>query len=186
MPSPSSIHPPPPPAASPPRTCLLTVGSTSFTPLVTTFLSFSTLSTLSTLGIESIVAQIGNSILPSSPLPGTGSSTEKKGWVLGPHRLEFDGREMTVSVLRFSDDLEGRISESDWVVAHAGAGSILSFIRPITTPSTTTTDRENRISKNPNRKLFLTPNSTLMDSHQFDLADEFEQYDWVEVVREPE
>ncbi|SGZ27005.1 BQ5605_C025g10023 [Microbotryum silenes-dioicae] len=183
MPTPSTLTapllPPPPPN---PRTLLLTVGSTSFTPLVTSLLSTSVLTTLSSLGIEFVVAQIGNSDLPTCSKPGS-TSTDDETWVVGSNRLVVQGRELKVEVLRFSNDLESKVAGSDWVIAHAGAGSILSFIRPVPTinTKTTTTCR----TENVHRKLFLIPNSTLMDSHQSDLADEFERYDWVEVIREP-
>ncbi|KDE03879.1 hypothetical protein MVLG_05634 [Microbotryum lychnidis-dioicae p1A1 Lamole] len=183
MPTPStSTAPPLPPSPPNPRTLLLTVGSTSFTPLVTSLLSTSVLTTLSSLGIEFVVAQIGNSDLPTCSKPGS-TSTDDETWVVGSNRLVVQGRELKVEVLRFSNDLESKVAGSDWVIAHAGAGSILSFIRPVPTinTKTTTTCRTETV----HRKLFLIPNSTLMDSHQSDLADEFERYDWVEVIREP-
>ncbi|SCZ90460.1 BZ3500_MvSof-1268-A1-R1_Chr9g10841 [Microbotryum saponariae] len=184
MPTPSTFTAPPPrsPPPPPPRTLLLTVGSTSFTPLVTSLLSTSVLTTLSSLGIESVVAQIGNSDLPTPAKPGS-TSADDEAWVVGSNRLVVQGRELQVEVLRFSNDLESKVGASDWVVAHAGAGSILSFIRPVPiNTNTTPTPRPDSV----HRKLFLIPNSTLMDSHQSDLADEFERYDWVEVIREPD
>lgn len=53
-----------------------------------------------------------------------------------------------------------------------GAGSILSFVRPTTTSPAS-------------RSLILVPNSTLMDSHQADLADEFASKGWAHVCADP-
>ncbi|GJN91156.1 hypothetical protein Rhopal_004174-T1 [Rhodotorula paludigena] len=65
---------------------------------------------------------------------------------------------LQVEVVRFLDDLEGKVGRADVVVSHAGAGSILSFLRPLHTSDAP--------SKSPRpRQLVLVPNSTLMDSH---------------------
>ncbi|GAA6012908.1 hypothetical protein JCM11491_006221 [Sporobolomyces phaffii] len=143
------------------KSALLTVGSTEFPALVSAFLSRRVISKLaSSLNTHSIYAQIGHSSLPS-------------GFALGVQTVEG----VEVHVARFTDDLERRVGESDLVVSHAGAGSILSFLRPL--PS-----RPSPASTSKRRQLILVPNDTLMDSHQADLADEMETKGWATVCRD--
>ncbi|ORY60409.1 hypothetical protein BCR35DRAFT_198537 [Leucosporidium creatinivorum] len=137
---------------------ILTVGSTRFDSLVTSFLSPTALAILSSLGIKTALAQIGASELPT-------------GWTEGVNAIPHGVR---VEIIRFASDLEDRVGQAELVVSHAGAGSILSFIRP-TIPSSA-----------PQRRLVLVPNSTLMDSHQADLADEFGSKGWGTVCENPE
>ncbi|GAA5848799.1 hypothetical protein JCM5353_004251 [Sporobolomyces roseus] len=139
------------------KTLLLTVGSTEFTSLVESFFHPTLINQLSSsLGITSVYAQIGNSRLP-------------KGWELGVSEVEG----VKFEVVRFTGDLEKRVAGSQVVISHAGAGSILSFLRPLSTPSTPS-----------DRRLILVPNDTFMDSHQNDLADEMEKYDCIRVCRD--
>ncbi|GAA5848897.1 hypothetical protein JCM3766R1_000670 [Sporobolomyces carnicolor] len=146
------------------RTALVTVGSTEFTALVSVALSPSFISQLAaSLNVTSLYAQIGTSKLP--------------------HGSEIGARTLggvEIEVVRFANDLEQRVAAADLVVSHAGAGSILSFLRPVPAPSPTcaTTARE--------RRLIVVPNDSLMDSHQSDLADEMERKGWAIVCRDPE
>ncbi|GAA5924025.1 hypothetical protein JCM3775_005576 [Rhodotorula graminis] len=149
-----------------PRTAVLTVGSTRFDPLVAAALSASSLSALSSLGVTRLLAQVGNSALPH-------------GWQEGTS-LKAGG--LAVEVVRFLGDLEDKVGEADLVVSHAGAGSILSFLRPLPSSSSSTSPSP---SSRPHRRLVLVPNSNLMDSHQADLADEMESKGWAVVCREP-
>lgn len=170
--------------------CVLTVGSTRFDPLVASFLDPTSLSSLSSLGIQHVLAQVGNSALPG-------------GWKEGARTVETG---LQIEVVRFLDDLEDRVGRSDLVVSHAGAleraqdalsrhtdtqslprrpsltgaGSILSFLRPLESSSSPSQPKSRR------RQLVLVPNSTLMDSHQSDLADEMEKKGWAVVCRRPE
>lgn len=86
------------------KTCLLTVGSTRFDQLVSAFLSPDSLESLSDLGVNHVVAQVGNSLLPPGYHLGT---TALPGGV----RLE---------VFRFAGDLEEQVGNADLVVSHAG------------------------------------------------------------------
>ncbi|GAA5844510.1 hypothetical protein JCM9279_006328 [Rhodotorula babjevae] len=149
-----------------PLTAVLTVGSTRFDPLVAAALSASSLAALSSLGVTRLLAQVGNSALPQGW--GEGACARAGG--------------LTVEVVRFLGDLEDKVGEADLVVSHAGAGSILSFLRPL--PSSTSATPSFSLSR-PHRRLVLVPNSTLMDSHQADLADEMEGKGWAVVCREP-
>ncbi|GAA5936485.1 N-acetylglucosaminyldiphosphodolichol N-acetylglucosaminyltransferase catalytic subunit ALG13 [Sporobolomyces koalae] len=138
------------------QSALLTVGSTEYTALVEAFLSPNLISYLaSAFGITSVYAQIGNSALPT-------------GFVIGSQRMD----NVRLEVTRFASDLEQRVGCCDLVVSHAGAGSILSFLRPSSAPTQS-------------RQLILVPNDTLMDSHQSDLADEMETKGWAKVCRDP-
>ncbi|GAA5990698.1 hypothetical protein JCM5350_001852 [Sporobolomyces pararoseus] len=141
-------------------TCLLTVGSTQFPSLVSAVLSPRLISQLaSSLNIKSLYAQIGHSELPT-------------GFSLGTQTIEG----VQVQVTRFTNDLEERVGGSDLVISHAGAGSILSFLRPPLSASASTTLKQ--------RRLILVPNDTLMDSHQSDLADEMEKKGWGTICRD--
>ncbi|GAA5925942.1 hypothetical protein JCM10213_007327 [Rhodosporidiobolus nylandii] len=147
-----------------PRTCILTVGSTRFDPLVAAFLRPTVLSSLASLGVERVFAQVGNSVVPL-------------GWTEGRNQREG----LAVEVVKFAPDVEREVAGAELVVSHAGAGSILSFLRPLpgslsSASSSTTTPPPRR------RRLILVPNSTLMDSHQSDLADEMQKKGWAVVV----
>ncbi|POY71051.1 hypothetical protein BMF94_5977 [Rhodotorula taiwanensis] len=146
------------------KTCLLTVGSTRFDQLVSAFLLPDSLESLSDLGVNHVVAQVGNSLLPPGYHLGT---TALPGGV----RLE---------VFRFAGDLEEQVGNADLVVSHAGAGSLLSFIRPLSTSGGSSPGRA------AHRKLVLVPNSTLMDSHQSDLAEEMDKKGWATICWTPE
>ncbi|GAA5878496.1 hypothetical protein JCM1840_005528 [Sporobolomyces johnsonii] len=146
------------------RTAILTVGSTRFDPLVSSFLQPAILSALASHGVDRVLAQVGNSELPP-------------GWELGTVRREG----VECEVVRFSGDLEEWMGRADVVVSHAGAGSILSFLRPLPAPSSSS----DQTPPSNHRQLILVPNSTLMDSHQSDLADEMEKKAWAIVCRQP-
>lgn len=77
---------------------ILTVGSTSFTPLVTALLSPAALSALAALNPTSVTLQSGTSEVPS-PLP--------------PFPVPLE-------VHRFLPDLERRVAQADLVISHAG------------------------------------------------------------------
>ncbi|GAA5988186.1 hypothetical protein JCM10908_002101 [Rhodotorula pacifica] len=138
------------------KTCILTVGSTRFDPLVHSFLSPDSLDALPALGVSTVVAQVGNSTLPD-------------GYTLGSTTLS-EG--LQLRIVRFADDLEEQVGRADMVVSHAGAGSILSFLRPLSNSTRSTVS---------NRTLVLVPNSTLMDSHQSDLAEEMDKKGWATI-----
>ncbi|GAA6043600.1 hypothetical protein JCM8097_008280 [Rhodosporidiobolus ruineniae] len=159
-----------------PRHAVLTVGSTAFTPLVHAFLSPPSLAALSSLGIATALAQVGTSVLPDD-------------WEVGTQEAQG----VRVEVVRFKSDIEDEVGRADLVVSHAGAGSILSFLRPLPASSSSsamssvpsTTAPRSNTTKQP-RQLLLVPNSTLMDSHQSDLADEMRKKGWAVVCERPE
>ncbi|GAA5881157.1 hypothetical protein JCM8547_005263 [Rhodosporidiobolus lusitaniae] len=151
------------------KTALLTVGSTAFTPLVHSFLQPSVLIALAFLGVDDVYAQVGTSTLPF----------EWKEGVQSAHGLR-------VEVVRFSSDIEERVGEVQLVISHAGAGSILSFLRPSTSSGSPSTLQSTSSAPSASRRLILVPNSTLMDSHQSDLADEMSKKGWAIVCERPE
>lgn len=90
---------------------ILTVGSTEFTPLVAAFLSHSSLEALASLKIKTILAQVGNSTLPS-------------GWSLGS-TLTNEG--IKIEVVKFLSDLESKVAEAEITISHAGKFCLFTF-----------------------------------------------------------
>ncbi|KAK4051398.1 N-acetylglucosaminyldiphosphodolichol N-acetylglucosaminyltransferase catalytic subunit alg13 [Microbotryomycetes sp. JL201] len=149
---------------------VLTVGSTEFSPLVHALLSPDCLRLLHTLDVTSLLAQVGNSDLPA----GFTINKETR------RALDVDGATLHVTVVDFTDDIEQHIAQAQLVISHAGAGSILSAIRP-----SSFSNSEDDVGTCTQKVLVIVPNSSLMDSHQSDLADEFERHKWAIVVRDP-
>lgn len=93
------------------RSAILTVGSTSFNPLVQAFLTDATLSALVEYGINRRLAQVGQSTLPTGWSEGVNSRT------LSSRSSEIS---VNVEIMRFLDDLEERVGQADLVISHAG------------------------------------------------------------------
>ncbi|OCF71510.1 hypothetical protein I204_07568 [Kwoniella mangroviensis CBS 8886] len=128
-------------------TLLVTVGSTLFPDLTDSFLSPSILALLELHRIRRLIIQYGRAELPLDHglhihLDGSGKGSVNVGG-------------MRVELIGFTDDFEGLVRGSDWVVSHAGSGSILTTLR-----------------LNPPKPLLVVPNESLMDNHQAELADE--------------
>lgn len=87
------------------KTCVLTVGSTRFDPLVRAFLCPDSLDSLPALGIADVVAQVGDSALPAGF--DEGSTVLPRG--------------LRLRILRFANDLEEQVGQAHLVVSHAGA-----------------------------------------------------------------
>ena len=124
---------------------VVTVGTTKHEELIAAVFPL-----IPTLPFETIYMQIGNSSLPSS-------------YALGTTQLP-PGRSITIT--RFSSTLDEEINGANYIVSHAGAGSVLSVIRASEGP----------------RTMILVPNTTLLDSHQDDLADLFRINNWALVA----
>ena len=88
--------------------------------------------------------------------------------LLPPYALGHTQLSSTQSLIitRFSATLDEEIKDANCIISHAGAGSVLSVIRA--TPH--------------QRTLILVPNTTLLDSHQDDLANVFEANQWALVA----
>ena len=135
---------------------ILTVGSTEFTLLVQTALSVPVLRTLVEEGYTTFTLQTGTSVLPAIP------STK-----------------LEIALHKYMDDIDAQLAAADLIISHAGvfilsttslpsdwsvtgAGSILAALRGPSIPSNQPI--------NPQRKLIIVPNSSLMDDHQSQLA----------------
>lgn len=92
--------------------CVLTVGSTAFSPLVSAFLSKPTFDALRILRATHLTVQIGTSDLPAP-------------WALGDQSYGS----IKVSIYRFLPDLEQSVASADLVVSHAGTRP--SFLVPL-------------------------------------------------------
>lgn len=101
---------PPPHHTLSQMSALITVGSTSFTPLIHSILLPSSLSSLQFLGITNLLVQAGNSALP-------------EGWELGIKKKVGGGGGggLEVEVIGFSEGLEELVGGMQVVVCHAGA-----------------------------------------------------------------
>ncbi|WVQ78602.1 hypothetical protein IAT38_000688 [Cryptococcus sp. DSM 104549] len=129
-----------------PVSLLVTVGSTLFPALTSLVLSPSFLARLSKLGITRLWVQYGNATLPPSFAEKVHLDAKGAGEAV------VEG--VRVIVMRFSNDFGGLVKRSEWVVSHAGSGSILTVLR-----------------YDPPRPLLVVPNESLMDNHQAELAD---------------
>lgn len=89
------------------KTCILTVGSTRFDPLVYAFLCADSFASLAALSITTVVAQVGNSTLPGGYEEGSTALTQG----------------LKLRILRFANDLEEQVGQADLVVSHAGTHS---------------------------------------------------------------
>ncbi|CEH12713.1 glycosyltransferase family 1 protein [Ceraceosorus bombacis] len=107
---------------------------------------------------------------PSGPLP-TGHGTQP--WTAEPdapgglqaHRLQLEtSHGVHLTLIDYVHDLSEEISRADVVICHAGAGTILESLR-----STSARDPP---------KVLVVPNTTLMDNHQSELADELARLDY--------
>lgn len=92
-----------------------------------------------------------------------GTSLLPSAYALGRTELSVT---RSLFITCFSTTLDEEIKNADCIISHAGAGSVLSVIRA--------TPRE--------RILILVPNTTLLDSHQDDLAQVFEMKSWALVA----
>ncbi|WRT67455.1 uncharacterized protein IL334_004427 [Kwoniella shivajii] len=137
-------------------TILVTVGSTLFPSLTDAILSPSLISSLNTLDVRKLVIQYGRADLPpdlSIDVDANGNGTT----VIDELRIE---------VMRFTDQFEKLVGQSDYVISHAGSGSILTTLR-----------------RNPPIPLLVVPNESLMDNHQAELADEMGKLGYLMVSR---
>jgi beta-1,4-N-acetylglucosaminyltransferase len=112
---------------------LVTVGSTLFEDLTNAVLEPAFIRSLLALGYTRSIVQYGSATLPSQTqtLDTPGISVELKPYI---------------------SDIEETISQSDLIISHAGAGSIMSGLRK-------------------GKKMVVVPNTKLMDNHQVELAE---------------
>ncbi|EIW66348.1 hypothetical protein TREMEDRAFT_35288 [Tremella mesenterica DSM 1558] len=128
------------------RILFVTVGSTLFPALTNLILSSNILSFLSQSMTE-LVVQYGQGDPDCSNLTKVHQSLSVN----------------SIRLFRYTNEFSQMIKESDFVVSHAGSGSILSVLR----------------SRKP---LLVIPNQTLMDDHQSELAHELSKHGYLLVT----
>ncbi|CAF4850494.1 unnamed protein product [Pieris macdunnoughi] len=114
--------------------CFITVGTTRFDLLCSEIVSSPVLQALKRSGCKDITFQIGNSKMDTGD-------------------YELDG--MKLHCYRFKDTIENDIRNSDFVISHAGAGSVLEVL-------------------NASKPLLVVVNEDLMDNHQLELAEQMQ------------
>ena len=97
-----------------PSTLLVTVGSTLFPPLTDLVLSSPFLDHLSTQAVSRLIVQYGRATAHLPSRSHLDSSLDYKGAVT------FSWKEMSVEIMRFTDDFEGLVKQVDGVISHAG------------------------------------------------------------------
>ncbi|OWZ72447.1 UDP-N-acetylglucosamine transferase subunit ALG13 [Cryptococcus neoformans] len=144
-----------------PFTLLATVGSTLFPSLTSHVLLPTFLSLLQSLGVQRLVVQYGRAELKLQDNVKQTLSINPQGYGRGVWSDNDGGGDgdrkqngMVVEVMRFTNDFEGLVGNSDAVISHAGSGSILTVLR-----------------RAPPIPLLVVPNRSLMDDHQSELAD---------------
>ncbi|WWC89715.1 uncharacterized protein L201_004640 [Kwoniella dendrophila CBS 6074] len=141
-------------------TILVTVGSTLFPTLTDKILSNEILLLFSEYDIHKVIIQYGKAEIKTSSLNSNISlDSEGKGSI-----VTKEG--MIVELIRFTDKFDILVDQSDYVISHAGSGSILTTLR--------------RTKPKP---LLVVPNETLMDNHQAELADELSEKNYLMVSK---
>jgi len=129
------------------KVCLILTGATAaFNELVKESLSPEVLSTLRSLGFTSVVFQLGKGLQYYQEL--------KKNEAGSPTLRAFDFKKELTAEMRECQAKKG-VSEQGLVISHAGSGTILDAMR-LGLP------------------LIVVPNSSLLDNHQQELADELD------------
>eukprot|EP00947_MAST-08B_sp_MAST-8B-sp1_P004918 g4918.t1 len=118
--------------------CLFcTVGTTSFDELIGTLTSRASLAALADLGMARVVLQTGRGEV-TGPTPEARDATMPDGLLLATYA--------------FKPSLDADMREADWIISHAGAGSIMEALRR-------------------RKRLIVVVNEALMDNHQTELAE---------------
>jgi beta-1,4-N-acetylglucosaminyltransferase len=115
------------------RAVLVTVGSTLFADLTNAVFEPAFIHALIVSGFTRLVVQYGSATLPS-------------------HAQNLDIPGISVEVKPYISDIDNAISQSDLIISHAGAGSIMSGLRK-------------------GKEMVVVPNTKLMDNHQVELAE---------------
>lgn len=125
------------------RTVFVTVGSTKFELLIDTVLSERILSVLERNGIERIVMQVGNGKHEDPDLAELKKRDETKKFYRG---------KIEVVAYMYKSSLREDLLGADLVISHAGSGSIIESLEA-------------------EKRLIVVVNESLMDNHQFELAE---------------
>lgn len=124
------------------RTLFVTVGSTKFELLIDTVLSERTMGVLERNGIERIVMQVGNGKHNDQELAELKRDETKK----------FYRGKIEVVAYMYKSSLRDDLLSADLVISHAGSGSIIESLEA-------------------DKRLIVVVNESLMDNHQFELAE---------------
>lgn len=141
-------------------TVFVTVGTTLFEALIRAMTDARVLHKLARLGFDTLIIQYGKGRRPELP-------------VNAPLRC--------VELYDFKETLTDDIRRADWIIGHAGAGTVsevLSYHGESTTTTTTTT-------KHLKKRLVVVINTTLMHNHQTELAYAMGDRHHLHVVEEP-
>ncbi|WWC69169.1 uncharacterized protein I206_103105 [Kwoniella pini CBS 10737] len=139
---------------------LITVGSTLFPSLTDKILSSEIISILIENGIEKLIIQYGNANLPFNFKKEINFKNEEKGKGF----IKIEEEKLKIELIRFTNDFENLIKNCDFIISHAGSGSILTTLRMI-----------------PPKPLLIVPNESLMDNHQSELAEKMKEQGYSEV-----
>lgn len=112
----------------------ITVGTTRFDLLCSIIISSPIIQALKNLGCKEITFQIGNSKFE-------------------PGDYMLDG--IRIHCYRFTESIENNIEHSDFIISHAGAGSVLEVL-------------------DANKPLLVVINEDLMNNHQLELAEQMQ------------
>ncbi|KAG4095541.1 glycosyl transferase [Neocallimastix lanati (nom. inval.)] len=125
------------------KNVFITVGTTKYDDLMKEINQESFFQTLKKLGCQNLTIQYGNSVLPEN-FPKDKYVLESGEKIdITSYKFKFDNSMEN----NFKKDLEN----SDLIISHAGSGTILDALEL-------------------NKKIIVVPNETLMDNHQFELA----------------
>ncbi|PLW40383.1 hypothetical protein PCANC_19580 [Puccinia coronata f. sp. avenae] len=192
-------QPPPPPPQQQQQPLLLivvTVGSTRFRSLSQTVISHELTKTLlqqqqHTLARIQVLIQVGNQELRKEGLLSQINAETIRQFNQDCPSISHLSLKPTPNIefiiFKYSDSIDRLISQAYLVITHAGAGSILSAIKPatFTRPAATnqieiTPDYTLQIAAEqqltPTKpRVIIVPNPELMDNHQIELAHQISQ-----------
>lgn len=141
------------------RQCLVTVGSTCFDDLIKLVLTDKCLSLLANgLGITHLTVQYGR----TSPSFQAGS-------------FIHSGSSMLVNLIDYIADVDALIVQSDIVISHGGAATLLAFAKPCSSNSSHAKDESIVLIQEAKGILLAVANPRLMDNHQSQLIEQFDK-----------
>ncbi|KAI7962162.1 hypothetical protein MJO28_000256 [Puccinia striiformis f. sp. tritici] len=165
---------------------VITVGSTHFRPLINSILTNQHQEFINTLlssteqekEFTRVLIQIGNHQLTEQT---TRDANRFNQGSISHVKLNPTGK-LELIIFKYSESIDRLLSHAQLIITHAGAGSILSAIKPIQIAPTATRlikvtpdyslDIDDLNPARPKPRVIIVPNPELMDNHQVDLADE--------------
>lgn len=142
------------------RTAFVTVGTTRFDALMQAMTNELVLQTLQDLGFTTLILQHGKGPAPTLP-PSNGASAP-----------------LHVEMYDFKPSLAADYQRADWVIGHAGAGTISETLAA-------GDDDDDDDSSKKQRLLILVINTALMHNHQTELAYAMRNGNYLYVVENP-